>query len=257
MYYIEDRIATDPSLTRALKRIRRRLAGRRWEMDGSGRIRCELLPSVEGHPRRMCCPLGMLAAGAPRTRLDRALHERTNEDWKTTVAAFVDLEIRGHAHALGKQPERLQHEAYTEWDLVRLGVGLAVSTLPSDPVSERILAMEAATIQVLSEASDHPHSQTGILLTRSLSTESNTLAEDFQKHFQRTVVEAAAVFRAASAITQRRTRDARADLRSEDGRLDRHAAAREPAEQAQGPVIRLGVGLLRMLGRNSPRTEGA
>ena len=257
MHYIEDSIATDPSLTRALKRIRRRLAGRRWEMDGSGRIRCELLPSVEGHPRRMCCPLGMLAAEAPRTRLDRTLHERTNADWKATVAAFVDLEIRGHAHALGKQPERLQHEAFAEWDLVRLGIGLAVSTTPSDPESESILAMEGATIQVLSEAADHPDSPAGILLTRSLSTESNTLAEDFQKHFQRTVAEAAAVFRAANAITQRRTREARADVHNEDGRLDRNAAAREPAEQARGPVISFGVGLWRMLSRKSPRTERA
>ena len=255
MYYVEDRIATDPSLTRALKRIRRRLAGRRWEMDCSGRIRCELLPPVEGHPRRVCCPLGMLAAGAPRTRLDRTLQERTNADWKTTVAAFVDIEVRGHAHALGKQSERLRHEAYAERDLVRLGVGLAVSTTPSDPASERILAMEAATIQVLSEAADHPNSQTGILLTRSLCTESNALAEDFRNHFQRTVAEAAAVFRAASAVTQRRIREARADVHNEDGRLDRHAAATEPAEKARGPVFSFGVGLWRMLSRNSPRTE--
>ena len=257
MYYIEDRIATNRDLTRALKRIRRRLAGRCWEMDGSGRIRCELLPSVEGHPRRMCCPLGMLAAEAPRARLDRTLHERTNPDWKTTVAAFVDLEIRGHVQALAKHPKRLQHAAYAEWDLVRLGVALAVNTIPSDPTSERILAMEAATIRVLSEAADHPNSQTGILLTRSLSTESNTLAEDFRKHFRRTVAEAAAVFRAASAITRRRTREARADVHNEDGRLGRHAAAREPAEQAQGPVISFGVGLWRMFRRNSPRTERA
>lgn len=278
-----NRIVADGDLTRALRRIRRRLSERRWEIDASGRIRCELLPGVEGHPARMCCPLGMLAAEAPRTRLERALGEPANAEWKAFVEALVDLEVRDHARALRKLQDPPHAGPYAERDLWRFGAGLAVSTMPTDRVSESILAMAPATIRVLSDASDHPRSEAGILLTRSLSTGSNALAEDFREHFRQTVEDAAAASRAAA---RGRVRESSADVRNEGDGADRAPAEKQP-EQARragsdgvrrrqrtrlalarrigngigfiarvpAAAISFGVGLWRTLGGNSGRTK--
>lgn len=258
MHYIEDSAATDQDLIRALRRIRRRLAARRWVLDGSGRIRCELLPPVDGYPRRMCCPLGMLAAEAPRTRLDRTLQERENADWKAAVTSFVDLEIRPHVQALARKPGRLRREEHAERGLVRLGVALAVSTMPSDPASESILALEAATVRLLSEASERPDSRAGILLARSLRTEGNTLAEDYRERFRRTLAEAAAVSRAARAVIRRRIRELGSDADDGRGGLAPDAAARTPAAPARDAVLGFGAGLWRILAGDilSPARSG-
>ena len=193
-------------LANALKRIRRRLAGKRWEMDGSGRIRCEILPPAVGHPRRVCCPLGMLAADASHARLDRVLRERANTEWRAMVETYVEMELRTRTDALRQQPDRLHRKEHAEQNLVRLGIGLAVTTMPSNQASESILAMAPGTVQLLSEAADHPDTQAGILLTRALRAESNTLAEDFRTHYRQSVDRAALAFRAASAVQRRRLR---------------------------------------------------
>ena len=261
MYYVS--IAADGNLTRALRRIRRRLATKRWEIDNNGRIRCELLPPVKGHPRRMCSPLGMLAIETPQTRLNQTLLEHPNANWKAMVKSFVDFEIRDHVHALVNQPDRLQRREYTEEDLVRLGVGLAVTTTPSDRASESILAMEPATIRILSDAAHHPNSHVGILLTRALRTESNTLARDFREHFRQTVEEAAAASHSANAINRHRLRRLRADAKNGNTGIDRNASAGERPAPVRG-VVRRGVrhlrraaGLLWATARDSMRPMGA
>lgn len=248
MHYMTGRVASaDGQLTNALKRIRRRLARRPWEMDGGGRIRCELLPPVAGHPRRMCCPLGMLAAEAPHARLDRTLRDRTNAEWRAAVVAFVDLELRNHTLALRQQPDRQVQREYTERDLVRLGVGLAVSTTPSDRVCASILAMEPATIQLLSEATDCPDTHAGILLVRALRTEGNTLAEDFRTHFRKTVEEAAAAWRTAAAIQRRRLQRPRVDVQDESERGSTSRRAQGGAGLSAA-AISFGAGVWRILG---------
>lgn len=261
MYYVS--MAVDGNLTKALKRIRRRLATKRWEIDGNGRIRCELLPRVENHPRRMCSPLGMLAVETPRTRLDRTLLERGNARWKTMVESFVDFEIRDHIHALVNQADRSHRKEYMEEDLVRLGIGLAVTTTPSDRASESILAMEPTTIRVLSDAAHHPDSHVGILLTRALTTESNSLAQDFREHFRQTIEEAVTVSHRANAINRRRLRRLIVDDQNGNTGSDRNASAGETPAQSRGAVRRGMRGLQRAAGllwdtaRDSMRPIGA
>lgn len=251
MHYIGTAVASaDGHLTNALKRIKRRLAGKRWEMDGGGRIRCEILPRAGGYPRRTCCPLGMLAAEAPHARLDRTLRDRTNAEWRAAVESFVNIELRNHVRELRQQSDRPPGREYKEQDLVRLGVCLAVCTTPSDHASESILAMAPATIQLLSEATDHPDTYAGILLTRALRAESNTLADDFRAHFRQTVEEAAASSRAANAIHLRRLKGPAVDIveESEGGRTSRKAPGRAGLPAA---AIRFGAGLWKMLGGRS------
>ena len=261
MYYVST--AVDGNLTKALKRIRRRLATKRWEIDGNGRIRCELLPPVENHPRRMCSPLGMLAVDAPGTRLYRTLLEPSNAKWKTIVESFVDFEIRDHIHALANQADRSHRREYMEQDLVRLAIGLAVTTAPSDRASESILAMEPATIRILSDAAHHPNSHAGILLTRALRTESNTLAQDFREHFRQTVEEAAAASHSANAINRHRLRRLTADAKNGNTGIDRNASAGERPARARGVVrramrhLRRAAGLLWATARDSMRPMGA
>lgn len=261
MYYVS--MAVDGNLTKALRRIRRRLATKRWEIDGNGRIRCELLPRVEHHPRRMCSPLGMLAVETPRTRLARTLHEAANAKWKTMVESFVDLEIRDHIHALVNQADRSQSREYVEEDLVRLGIGLAVTTTPSDRAAESILAMEPATIRILSDAAHHPNSHVGILLTRALRAESNTLAQDFREHFRQTVEEAAAASHSANAINRHRLRRLSADAKSGSTGIDRTASAGERTAPVRDGVrrgmrhLRRAAGLLWATASDSMRPMGA
>ena len=233
-------------LSNALKRIRRRLAGKRWEMDGAGRIRCEILPRAGGHPRRTCCPLGMLAAEAPRARLDRTLRDRTNADWTAAVEAFVNIELRSHVRELRRQSDGPPGREYTERELVRVGVGLAVCTAPWDHASEGILAMVPATIRLLSEATDHPDTYAGILLTRALRADGNTLAEDFRAHFRQTVEEAAVSSRAAHAIHLRRLKRLAVDIDEREG----GTAGLEAPGRASLSVAasRFGAGLRKMLG---------
>ncbi len=256
MHYIRTGSAgAEGNLGNALRRIRRRLAGKRWEMDGSGRLRCEILPPAAGYPRRVCCPLGMLAADASHARQDRILRDRANAEWRAIVETYVEMELRTHADALRQQPARSHRKEYAERNLVRLGIGLAVTTMPSNQASESILAMAPATVRLLSEAADHPDTHAGILLTRALRAESNTLAEDFRTHFRQSVDNAALASRAAGAARQHRLRSANVD--DHDANERRAIGRGFPGGRGlPAAAISFGAGLWSMVRANPQKTQG-